>query len=685
MKKSICTIGFILLGSLVFASTTQQGIVKTKGRLNEDQTITKGTPLSDAYVTVQGAQTVSSNKKGLFSLALTSKDYYLKDVNKEGYVLCDADILSRAYAYSPNPLYIVMETPAQQMEDKIFAERKLRRTLQRQLQQREDEIDTLKSRQQISEEEYRQQLQQLYSDQKENERLIAEMAERYASIDYDQLDEFNRQISALILEGKFTEADSLIRTKGDIASRIESLKEHQEKNQQEEQAIKKRLKALEKSKAYEQKELEDITRDCYSLYEIFKMQHKNDSAAYYLELRASLDTMNVDWLSECATFISGYLALYDKALEYENRAMQLWKDFSRGDSMRLAAINLNLASIYYHKHDFDKSIDYYQRGIAILSQDSSSLSDLLFTAYNNLGEELIEIYQFEKAHSYIQKVLNGSSNIETLVSAYCNMGTLYIYYFKDPYTALKILQEGYSLFLANPKNFCNFDNTKAKILMLIANAYSSANEYDNAADCYNQALQLFNSIYNTPHPIKATCYLSLGKLYYSKKDYIKSIEFCQKALEIEKHVYGTNDLSIFVVYTMIGMSLQELKEYENAISYYEQAVSIIISIYGADDMHVAVSYTTLGLCNFLKNDFKEAINFYKKAEDIYTKTLGNGHQYTATVQKSIGDTYKEIGEYELAFAYYKKAYDSFLNLYGEEHTISLKLRKCLNETKMRHK
>ncbi len=74
MKKSLLIICISLIGGIGFANT-QKGIVKTKGRLNTDQTITKGVPLPDAFVTVQGAQTVSSNKKGLFSVTLTSKDY----------------------------------------------------------------------------------------------------------------------------------------------------------------------------------------------------------------------------------------------------------------------------------------------------------------------------------------------------------------------------------------------------------------------------------------------------------------------------------------------------------------------------------------------------------------------------------------------------------------------------------
>ena len=87
-----------------------------------------------------------------------------------------------------------METPEQAMQDKLSSERKIRRTLQRQLQERENEIETLKAENRISQQEYQQALQKLYADQESNEKLISEMAKRYSTLDYDQMDEFYRLV-----------------------------------------------------------------------------------------------------------------------------------------------------------------------------------------------------------------------------------------------------------------------------------------------------------------------------------------------------------------------------------------------------------------------------------------------------------------------------------------------------------
>ena len=53
------------------------------------------------------------------------------------------------------------------------------------------------------------------------------------------------------------------------------------------------------------------------------MQYAHDSAAYYLELRAALDTTQLEWQNDAGTFIDDYLADYDKALSYYQRTMRI--------------------------------------------------------------------------------------------------------------------------------------------------------------------------------------------------------------------------------------------------------------------------------------------------------------------------------------------------------------------------
>ncbi|MBP5797077.1 MAG: hypothetical protein J6W26_02250 [Bacteroidales bacterium] len=113
--KRFLFIVIILLVSLFATAQTQQGFVKTKGRMDAKGNLIPGQGLKGATVSVQGRSTVLVNKDdGAFSFPVTDAQFRLDSVKKNGYRLVDMEACPRSYKYSSNPLYIVMETPDQQ-------------------------------------------------------------------------------------------------------------------------------------------------------------------------------------------------------------------------------------------------------------------------------------------------------------------------------------------------------------------------------------------------------------------------------------------------------------------------------------------------------------------------------------------------------------------------------------------
>ncbi len=265
MKKLLLLCAAMTL-CLLATAQTQQGYVKTKGRMVNGKLV-PGQGLKGAIVSVKGRTAVLvNNEEGAFSFPVPDGQYHLDSVKKNGYQLIDLDLCPRSYSASSNPLYIVMETPEQQLQDKLNAERKIRRNLQRQLQAKEDEIEALKEDNKISMEEYQKSLQQLYAEQESNEQLISDMAKRYSELDYDQLDEFYRQVSYCIENGELVKADSMLNTKGDLSKQVEELL-------QKGQAIQEQEAQLDKAKAVHAADQEELARRCYSYYETFAAQH----------------------------------------------------------------------------------------------------------------------------------------------------------------------------------------------------------------------------------------------------------------------------------------------------------------------------------------------------------------------------------------------------------------------------
>lgn len=306
---------FILCG--IFANAqTQQGVVKTRGKMVNGKLV-PGEGLSGATVLLGDRNVVSNGENGTFSFPTRGNRYLVKGCKKQGYQLIDMQVC-REYKYSDNPLYLVMETPEQQQSDLLAKERSLRRDLLWRLQQREDEVDNLN----LSLQEKNRLLQEINRQCDENEKLIKDLAQYYSTLDYDRLDEFQRQVAYLLENNELEKADSMLRSRGSIDGRIREIQREQEAEAKEDAIIAERQKNNDASKAGTRKKLEDVASDCYSFYLRFSQDHQNDSAAHYLGYRAILDTTNIEWQNEAGRFIEKYLADYKKGLAYYRRCLR---------------------------------------------------------------------------------------------------------------------------------------------------------------------------------------------------------------------------------------------------------------------------------------------------------------------------------------------------------------------------
>lgn len=359
MKRIILLLALVAL-PLLLAAQTQQGFVKTRGRMVNGQHV-RGQGLQGAMVVVQGGnKVVTQSSNGAFSIAVPSKTFLVQSVQKKGYQLVDADAAPRQYRLSSLPIYLVMETPDEHLQDRLAAERKIRRTLQRRLEEQEDKIEAMD----ISLHQKQQLLDRLYQQQEGDERLIAEMARRYAEMDFDQLDEKNRRISEAILEGRLTEADSLLKTKGDLHTRVAEVKQAQAAEEREEKELARRRKTLNESRAGTQAKLNDVAEDCRSRYELFKMTHQIDSAAAYLQLRAELDTTNAVWQRDVAEFNFNYLSRTDLPILYATRALHLAEQQKAAELQ--AELNMLLGDIYDSQRILGKANFHYQQGASTM-------------------------------------------------------------------------------------------------------------------------------------------------------------------------------------------------------------------------------------------------------------------------------------------------------------------------------
>ena len=551
MKKALLLITSILL-SLMASAQTQQGFVKTKGRMVNGQLV-PGQGLPGAVVSVKGRSAVLVNSNdGSFTFPVTTPQFRLDSVSKKGYQLVDVETCPKSYTYSSNPIYILMETPEQQLQDQLDAERKIRRNLQKQLQAKEDELEALKSTGKLSAKDYQKAMKKLYAEQENNERLITDMAHRYATLDYDQLDAFYRQVSYFIENGDLLKADSMLNSRGDISQQVSEIR-------QRGQVLHEKHEELQKAEAVQRADIHEAANRCYSYYQTAFMQRLNDTAAYYLELRASLDTNNLEWSKLASRFIHDYLADYDRALTYYQQMLRIARNEYGENSDWVATCYLSIGSFYDDKEDYDKAMQYYDKAFVIRMNLYGPNHPDVATCYNN--KALVSLHQdnYEKAIEYLRQ-------------------------------ALRILLHNYGEH--HPLVAICYNN--------MAQVYGYLEDYENAALCLDRALDLTFDLYGDSSPETASLYNSLGSYFLDIGDYELALECFNNAKDIWSSVYGpnhpavkTSQGNIGTTYLLLGTAQGDEVDFDTALNTLNEALRILTEVYGEDDEIVTMTKETI--------------------------------------------------------------------------------------------
>ena len=384
---------------------TQQVHIKTRGRLNADGTVQKGSDIPNATLSLGNGSSHVSDGRGALSFNVgENKTYIIKDIRKNNYQICDRDILGMPRSLSKDVFEIAMQTPDEALEDRLESEEKIRATLTAELNKQKAELRRLKEEQRITQQEYNEKLKALYDAQGTNEKFISEMAERYSTMDFDQMDEFQSRVAFYIRNGELARADSLLNTKGDMMERSAELDRMDAAIKADSEDIAQRQIAHDAAVEHKAKKLEEFAADCYSHYEMCKLQHKNDSAAFWLELRASKDSMNIEWQLEAGNFISDYLADYERALKFYQFA--LTNALNSNSEEQVAKCYNNIGLIYDSQGDYACALDYYAKALEIQKKVFGEEHPAVAISYDNIGCIYLNQGDYARALEYCIKALD---------------------------------------------------------------------------------------------------------------------------------------------------------------------------------------------------------------------------------------------------------------------------------------
>ena len=667
-KKLFLTIIFVIISvSLHAQNPVQKGIVRTA--LRPDREIVY---LSDVSIRQKGGHnTVLSGSDGAFEMVLPDTRvggaFYLSSVRKTGYELADNATIGKAFTYSPEvPIEIVMLDSRAKQEDIIRITNNAYARAEKEYAKKVAALEQQLQDKTLSEESYRQQLQELQTGFEKYESLISDMAERYASTDYATIDSLNAAINIAIENADLERADSLISTVGSLDRLVRESQEAMA-NARERQKI--GTEIVEQA-SRDITDIEDNNRRLgdllYSKYSISLTRFETDSAAYYITLRAELDTTNVEWQNETGVFIHDYMADYDKAMMLYQRALNITKT-EYGEKHPDVAISLNnIGLVYSDRGDYGKALEYHDEALKIWTELFGQTNPGVATSLSNIGLVYSARGDYGKALEYFDEALKIWTELfgqthPGVAAPLSNIGS--VYHCRGDYgKALEYFDEALKIQSAI------FGQTHPDVATSLSNiglVYSARGDYGKALEYFDEALKIRTELFGQTNPGVANSLNNIGSVYYDRGDYGKALEHFDEALKIRTELFGQTHPDVANSLSNIGSVYYDRGDYGKALEHFDEALKIQSAIFGQTHPDVATSLGHIGLVYLLRGDYDKALEHFDEALKIRTELFGQTHPDVATSLSLIGLVYYNRGDYGKALEHFDEALKIQTTLYGE--------------------
>ena len=515
------------------------GGVLHHGKLLENATVTVGVP---------GKKTLLTGSQGDFSFVPVNKTFLLNEVRKQGYVLVDPDLYG-SHNCSTEPLSLAMEDPDKLQQEQKERERMLRRQLITQQDSLEDAINAMT----IAQVERDSMQQELDHQRENNEKIVKELTRYTISMDYDLLNDYQREVGVLIEQGNAQGALALLHSGGVIDERIKGNE---------------RLK-------------EEIAYDCQKFYEGYMLEHQLDSAAYILRKQLELDSLNIDFLNKLGEFLSEYMGDYPQALVYYERALALSRILNGETDERTATCHNNIGVVRYYQGRYDEAQECYRQALAIKEQVFGREHRDVATYLNNMGNVCQAQLQYDDALSYHNEALDirrrvvGEESIDVALS-YNNIGSV----LREQHNYEQALDYYLKSMSLREQLLGTDDPATATCYNNIGLTYQYLKDNSQAAVYHEKALKIRETAYGKRHPLIATSCNNLGTICFALGDYQQALDYLLRAASIREQKLGTTHITTAKTWNNVGAVYLAMSDEDHALQYFRQALVVYEQQYG---------------------------------------------------------------------------------------------------------
>jgi CHAT domain-containing protein/uncharacterized protein HemY len=200
------------------------------------------------------------------------------------------------------------------------------------------------------------------------------------------------------------------------------------------------------------------------------------------------------------------------------------------------------------------------------------------------------------------------------------------------------------------KQVINKDQDFLAVYPVIANAYQSLGDKDNAKKYYVDYMLKSEKLNNKKHLNQA--YLKLGWFYHLDGRYAQAQELYDKALNLSRQLHDLQNEAVAL--RKLAVWHIDKNNFTQALDLLTKSIAINLEYSGnfENDKNLACDYFDIGLVFANKNDYPAARDFYEKSRKIFQRL--KLYNELSDCYYNLGETYLYQKQYQLALDYYLK-------------------------------
>ena len=328
----------------------------------------------------------------------------------------------------------------------------------------------------------------------------------------------------------------------------------------------------------------------------------------------------------------------DQALELNLKALHIRLRLLPHDHQLVALTYNNIGLVYFHRHEFDKSLQYYEKAREIEHSTLGSVDHFDYaTTLSNIGLVHFEKGCYELALNFYQQALTirerslPAQHVQ-FSETYNNIGTVQEK-LGDLHSALEMFEKALEVRLVallpdHPSIAHSYNN--------LANVLDSLNRPQEALRNYMEALKHSDGISMADRRSKAKYLNNIGEYFRNQRDFVQADEYHQQALRLRLQLFPDHkDMDLAQSYSNIGTLLYEQKMYDRAFSFHSQSLTIHREILEPDHPELGTCLFNIGLVYSKQNQLETALDYFRDALKIANQALPTSHQTIISIQEMI--------------------------------------------------